>query len=247
GQIGGRVLFSSGVLYLAAVTGERLAVPLLLAVLAGTLALALCVRVGGGPHPEVGSRPGRRGRYLRTLLRTPRFWRLVVFALVGGLGFEAAGALSGPWLAHHGLDDAGVATFRLVTAGLMAAGAWLGGRLADRMSPSVAVRGLLAALVVMLLATAATGSVVCYALAYFGIGAFTAASYALFMANATGPLAATVFSAFMGLTNACEAMAGRAGGLLQTRFGYGAAIAGLALASLVAWPLLRRRKSAETG
>jgi len=244
-MIGGRVLFSSGVLYLAATTGERLAVPLLLAVLAGTLLLIAFVKVAPR-HASASPHPGRRTRYLGVLLRTGRFWRLLVFALVAGAGFEAAGSLSGSWLVDRGLDDSGIATFRLVSAGLMAAGALLGGRLADARGAGRTCLLWLAALAALIGATAAVDAaaarlfaVALYAVVYFAIGAFTAASYALFMQNAAGPLAATVFSAFMGLTNACESWAGRLGGHLQGAYGYGIALVALAALSLPAALALR--------
>jgi MFS transporter, PAT family, beta-lactamase induction signal transducer AmpG len=230
GMIGGRVLFSSGVLYLSAATGERLAVPMLLAVILGTL-------------------PGRRMRYLRVLLATPRFWRLVVFALIGGAGFEAAGSLSGSWLVDRGFEANGIATFRLISAVLMAIGAWLGGRMADHQGARFVTRTWLVALASLLAATALCDlapmnsvAAICYAITYFAIGAFTAGSYALFMQNANGPLAATVFSAFMGSTNACEAWAGKLGGEVQRANGYGASLLLMATLSLLALLLLPRQR-----
>jgi len=245
GMIGGRVLFSTGVLYLAAATGERLAVPLLLAVLAGTLVLIAGVKVEPR-HASAPPHPGRRPRYLRALLRTGRCWRLLAFALLAGAGFEAAGSLSGSWLVDRGFHDEGIATFRLVSAGLMATGALLGGRSADARGARPTCRRWLFALAALIGATAAvdvgaahTLAVALYAGIYFAIGAFTAASYALFMQHAAGPLAATVFSAFMGLTNACEAWAGRLGGHLQAAHGYGLALVVLAALSLPAALALR--------
>ncbi len=199
GMIGGRVLFSSGVLYLAATTGERLAVPLLL-----------------------------------------------VFALLAGAGFEASGPRSGSWRVDRGFHDDGIATFRLVSAGLMAAGALLGGRLADPRGARqtcafwlLLLAGLLGVTANSDIAAAHMVALALYAGVYFAIGAFTAASYALFMQSAKGPLAATVFSAFMGLTNACESWAGRLGGTLQAEHGYGAAMLVLAVLSVPALLTLR--------
>lgn len=244
GMIGGRVLFSSGVLYLSASTGERLAVPLLLGVLAATLLLvSFAPGLDGDPAAaRRGSRAVRRGRYFRALLRAPRIWRLVAFALVAGAGFEAAGALSGSWLVDRGFTDDAIATFRLVSAALMAAGAWVGGRHADRRGAGSSARTWLLVLAALLFLTAALGSAVLYAAVYFGIGAFTASSYALFMRHSNGPLAATVFSTFMGLTNGCEAWAGRLGGAIQASGGYAVALAAMAAVSLLAWSLPPRRR-----
>lgn len=243
GMIGGRVTFSSGVLYLAARNGEQIAVPLLLAVLATTLVLIACAKVP--PRHERAAIPvGRRRRYLCVLLRTPRVHRLIAVALVAGAGFEAAGSLAGPWLVDRGYGDFGIGTFRLANAGMMAIGAWFGGRLADREGAWVAARRWLIALSALLAATSITGSVVAYAAVYLGIGGFTAASYALFMQHATGPMAATVFSAFMGLTNACEAWASRLGGVLQREHGHAFALALLTAVSLGALPLLRSARRA---
>ena len=248
GMIGGRVLFSSGVLYLSAATGERLAVPMLLAVILGTLLLVVLMpRVAVAK--AIAPLPGRRMRYLRVLLATPRFWRLVVFALIGGAGFEAAGSLSGSWLVDRGFEANGIATFRLISAVLMAIGAWLGGRMADHQGARFVTRTWLVALASLLAATAlcdlapmSSVAAICYAVTYFAIGAFTAGSYALFMQNANGPLAATVFSAFMGLTNACEAWAGKLGGELQRANGYGASLLLMATLSLLALLLLPRQR-----
>lgn len=248
GQIGGRVMFSTGVLWLAATTGERLAVPALLGVLGVTLLLAGFAPIDAAQDVDRRPPPGRRSRYLRVLLRTPRFWRLVAFALLGGVGFEAAGALSGSWLVDRGVDDAVIGTFRLVGAALMAGGALLGGAWADRRGARRVARLSLLALAGLVTAAGVTGSIALFALVYLGIGVFTAASYALFMQGATGPLAATVFSAFMGLTNACEAWAGRGGGALQRAFGYGPALTTMALLSLLGWWLLpppRRAAAAD--
>jgi hypothetical protein len=76
-----------------------------------------------------------------------------------------------------------------------------------------------------------------FAVSYLAIGFFTASSYALFMTLSRGEFAATRFSIFMALTNACEAWAGFVGG----RFGaanYGITLLVLAaVACLSAAPL----------
>lgn len=264
GKIGGRVLFSGGVPLLEAWSGARLAVPMLVGVLTSMLVLAVRMPIedhGGGE--ERPARPGRRRRYLAALVASRRIWRLAAFALIAGLGFEAAGSLSGSWLVDAGFDDGERGVFRLVTAALMAVGGVLGGWLADRRAPRRATRALLLATVAAVALLAAFGSIVLYALVYLAIGAFVAASYAMFMQNANGPLAATVFSMFMGLTNGCEALAAWSSGWLYARFAepvdagvgadssgavtaaaahaYGMALLVMAGASLAAWPLLARR------
>jgi len=128
----------------------------------------------------------------------------------------------------------------------MAVGAWLGGRMADQRGAGFVARAWLLAMATLIAATALSDlsslrstCLVFYAGTYFCIGAFTAGSYTLFMQNANGPLAATVFSAFMGLTNACEAWSGRAIGALQVALGYGPSLMLLAALSLLSLPLLR--------
>jgi hypothetical protein len=67
-----------------------------------------------------------------------------------------------------------------------------------------------------------------FAVSYLAIGCLTASSYALFMALSRGEFAATRFSVFMALTNACEAGAGFVGGR------FGAANYGITLLALTA-------------
>jgi MFS transporter, PAT family, beta-lactamase induction signal transducer AmpG len=76
------------------------------------------------------------------------------------------------------------------------------------------------------------------ALLYVTIGLFTAASYALLMDVTHPRLAATQFSAFMGATNLCESWSALAVGRLAGSFGYAPAFVVMALASLLALPML---------
>ncbi|QDV06648.1 muropeptide transporter [Planctomycetes bacterium Poly30] len=250
GMIGGRVLFSSGVLYLSAGDANGVAVPMLLAVLGITLAMVVFAPLSASPAREgahVEERPSWRSTLaaLRSLITSRSVLRLVAVALIGGAGFEAAGSLSGSWLVDRGLTDDGIATFRLISAGLMAAGAVAGGWLAGRVGALRATSLTLVsvALVVAVAALLNAGSpplaLAGYGGVYLALGAMTAASYALFMGHAAGPLAATIFSAFMGMTNACEAWAGRVAGILQADHGYGAAMMAMAAASLIALVPLR--------
>jgi predicted MFS family arabinose efflux permease len=259
GMIGGRVLFSSGALVLGARLGDQSVVVMLLAVLVSTIALVVFA-APAAPTPAA-RRPGRRWRYLRTLLRTPRILALAAFALLGGAGFEAAGSLSGSWLVDRGFGDDAIAAFRLLSALLMALGAVAGGAMADRLDRRrvagrwlLALAALVAALAALDANSARAAALSTLAVVYFAVGGFTAASYGLFMAHAAGPLAATVFSGFMGMTNLCEAWAGRMAGALQTAQGYPTALLVLAGLSLLGLPLLqamrggsRRRRGSGRG
>jgi len=75
-------------------------------------------------------------------------------------------------------------------------------------------------------------------LLYFGIGLFTAASYAFFMDITEPRLAATQFSAFMGATNLCESWSAFTIGRMIALFGYPAAFIGISVLSLAALPAL---------
>jgi MFS family permease len=75
---------------------------------------------------------------------------------------------------------------------------------------------------------------------YLGIGFFTASSYALFMDMTDVHLGATQFSAYMGVTNACEMWSALAVGQLVGGFGYAIAFAVMAAVSFAALPVLKR-------
>jgi MFS transporter, PAT family, beta-lactamase induction signal transducer AmpG len=82
------------------------------------------------------------------------------------------------------------------------------------------------------------------------VGAFTAASYALFM-NLTDPrLGGTQFSTFMAATNGCESWSAAAGGRLAAGPGYPAAfvvLSGVSLAALALVGLIGRATSRRAG
>jgi MFS family permease len=78
----------------------------------------------------------------------------------------------------------------------------------------------------------------CLTMTSFGIGAFTSASYALFMDISRPAIAATQFSAFMGATNGCESWSSFASGKLIAAYGYPWAMLTMCAISLMAIPLL---------
>jgi predicted MFS family arabinose efflux permease len=73
---------------------------------------------------------------------------------------------------------------------------------------------------------------------YLGIGAFTAATYALFMDLTDPEVGSTQFSAYMGATNLCESWSARVGGDLAARAGYPAVFGLMPAVSLLSLTLL---------
>jgi len=263
GLLGGRSLLGGGALLVLAQVGGRALVAALLAVVLAGLALLPLYRA---PLPGRGAVPARCGddpppvrvgAALARLLarRTP--WVGLAFALLGGAGFEALGAFAGPLLTDlAGGDTTAAGRFFLLPAvAATAVGGLLGGRLADRAGErrAAALAGpvlgatLLAAAGAS--ASAVTGAagpgalVPWLALVYAAIGAFTTASYALFMRWTDPRLGATGFSAFMGATNACESWSAAAAGRMIPHLGYGrtfSVMAAVGLLSLFLLPFARR-------
>jgi MFS family permease len=134
-------------------------------------------------------------------------------------------------------------------AAALGSGALAGGFLADRLGHVRVAWCSLLALIVFNLLLGAVGEVSWLALVvivaeYAVIGIFTASSYALFMDIASAGLKATLFSAFTGATNACEAFSALAAGRLAVTFSFSAAFTMMTLPSLVALailPWLRKR------
>lgn len=255
GMLAGRSVFGG----LALVAAERVGAPAvglaLVATLVATGALVLLARSPDPPPPRGGR---GLGAALAEAVRLPGTLHALGFALVAGAGFEAVGAVAGPFLVDLGHDGAAVGRFLALPAvAAMLAGALAGGHLADRLGR---VRAAASFLVLVAGAVGATawaaasdaGAVLpALTAVYVALGLFTAASYALFM-DATHPrLGATQFSAFMAATNACEAWSAFAVGRLSSRAGYPAAFAALGAVSLLGLPLLlglaRARRRARGG
>ena len=175
-------------------------------------------------------------------------WMGLGFALTAGAGFEAMGALAGPFLIDIGIgvNTTGV-FFGLPVVLAMLFGGLIGGKLADRADRRRTVgryMTLLCALVALVglayLAGAPGAILMGLMLAvYLAIGLFTAASYALFMDLTDPRLGATQFSTFMAATNGCEAWAAWAGGSIVRSSGYGAAFILMPLIALTGWLFLK--------
>lgn len=175
-------------------------------------------------------------------VRTPAALAGAAVALLIGAGFEFFGVSVGPRFVDQGQSDTARAIFYgfVAPAGL-AVGALGGGILTDRLGGVRATTASLVALSLALLLVAVDDLVPSFheaALPLFGvvyllIGALTASSYALFMTLSRGEFAATRFSVFMAMTNACEAWSGFVGGRLAVH-GYGLALISLTAISWAA-------------
>lgn len=245
----GRALFGGGALYVASRLGDRVVVLGLVGVIwASSLALILSSTPPPAPRGEQ-ARLRAFAESLRAALGSRATWLGLLFGALGGAGFEAVGAVAGPFLIDRGQSSAAVGTFLgLPAVACMLVGALAGGWLSDRGSrvASVALAGVSVSAAVLALA-AADGLLSASApwllkpllsSVYLGVGAFTAASYALFMELSDSRLGATQFSAFMGATNLCEAGATRLVGVLAVGLGYPRAFAIMAGVSLASLPIL---------
>lgn len=249
GYLGGRAIFGG----LALVASQWLGLKgLIVALIVAVWSTPLLLLISQEMEPATTSSPAERwARYRPLALRaamSPVTWLGLGFALIAGCGFEAVGAVASPLLIDVGLKSEHVGYFFVVFPLL---GALAGGRLADKFGHRGVVNWLVIGMALVIGAIAALLSmnlvtmsvlIVLLGLLYVMIGAFTAASYALFMDLTEKDLGATQFSAFMGATNFCEAGSARGVGLLQGSYGYGPAFGIMAAVSLISLPLLRLLK-----
>jgi MFS family permease len=254
GMLVGRALMGGGALLLAELVGERAVVLILVAVTTSSLVLVVLSRLptAAGDAP-IGRRAGEVMGGLARAVGQRNTWLGLLFALLGGAAFKALEVVLGPFLLARCYTKAQIGQF---TAGpmilCMILGSVTGGMLVDRIGHRrfVAVSllfivGCVANLAVsdlrmhggpgyhLLLWLSATA---------FGIGLFTASSYALFMDITSPRIAATQFSAFMGATNGCESWSSWAVGLLIVSHGYPVAFLCMAAVSLLALPLVAMLK-----
>lgn len=242
GMLIGRVAFSGVALWLGvSLTGVVIA---LAAILGASVLLVACapgVPSAGPDAPAVARARGFRAA-LAAVAKSPLVLAAAVVALIGGGGFEAAGALAAPYLVELGRDRAGVGAFWTIAALAAIPGGLLAGRIADRVGHARTAGWALLALTatiggVALLAAARVGATwneTLLVAAFFCLGAFNAASYALFMDLSPSSARATTFSTLMSLTNLCESWAARLGGALAARTGFAAGFAVPAMISLFA-------------
>jgi len=259
GMLAGRGALGGGALILTARWGMHAVVVFIAAILAAMLLLSLTYRedARGSGRREAG-RIRRIAGLMRAAASRGTTWFALLFAALAGAGFEATGILAGPFLVDRGFDASAVGWFYSLPSVLaMMAGAIAGGAAADRFGRlrCVAISQVLlggAILTLALLAVSgerAAGAEYWIALTaiYFGIGLFTASSYALFMDLTDPGLGATQFSAYMGATNFCESWAAGLGGRLASGFGYTTAFTVMTAVSLLALPLLLFLRSPRGG
>lgn len=250
GMLLGRAMFGGGALLLGSRLGFPAVIGLLVTVTTGSSLLLAFSK------PRVESTPETlRGRYAdvwaNLVVATQRSstWLGLLFALIGGAAFKSLEVVIGPLLVDRGYSEQEIGVF---SAGpmilLMIVGSLIGGHLADRRAcPSSVAAALLAFVVpigLLAIFDHGYGSVrgahllVLLAAAAFGIGLFTAASYALFMDLTRPGIAATQFSAFMGATNGCESWSSYAIGRIIPVAGYPAGLLSMCAVSLLALPVL---------
>ncbi|MCA9076126.1 MAG: MFS transporter [Planctomycetaceae bacterium] len=251
GMLLGRAAFGGGALLLSTRIGTSAVVTLLLAVTTGSLVMVL----GSRPPATMTKRKlTEQGRHvfgeLRQSLRERRTWLGLAFAFIGGAAFKSLEVVIGPFLVDRGYTEDEIGLFTAgPMIGLMICGSLAGGWVADRMQRRNFVAAALLSFVVPICGLALSDLwldgqrgphlLVGLALTAFGIGVFTAASYAMFMDLTRPAIAATQFSAFMGATNGCESWSSFAIGRLIASNGYATAFLVMSAASLTALPLLK--------
>ncbi|HXG00558.1 MAG TPA: MFS transporter [Bacteroidota bacterium] len=252
GMLVGRSLFGGASLVILSLLDNAFVLAaLIVAIIASATALALVPLPSGSAiaREEGDARFGHFFQRLKSVLGNRTTWLGFAVALVGGAAFEGTGAVAGPFLIDRGFSHHTVGTFFSLPGVLaMIAGSLVGGFVADRLNKpaAVSVFAMYIAAVVMAIGfwdVYAEGKndafILMLTLLYFGIGLFTAASYAFFMEITEPRLAATQFSAYMGVTNLCESWSALLIGRLIGGFGYPVAFISMSLISLSVLPALR--------
>lgn len=254
GMLVGRWLFGAGFLVVAHQIDDAVAVFAMVGVIWSTTLIVFLAsdrdeyRASGPLHTAFRQRLREFLDTLRAALRQRQTWLGMALALVAFAGFKAVGDLAGPFLVDRALSPAQVGNFFTAALVAMIVGALVGGWTADRLGKAQAARHFVLLALLVVLATSAVARldldghapvVIGMLGVYLCAGLLTASMYALLMQLTDPKLAATQFSAYMGAINACEAWSGFAAGQLAQNFGYPIAFVAVALASLLALPLLR--------
>ena len=176
-------------------------------------------------------------------------WLGLLFAASGGAAFKSLEVIFGPFLVDRGFSEKSIGLFQLgPMIGLMIGGSLFGGLLTDRIGPRRCVAAALLFIAVTITGLALADRLdaegrrnvllIWLAATAFGIGVFTASSYALFMEITRPTIAATKIRAFMGATNGCESWSSYVSGRIIGGYSYSTAMLIMSAASLLALPLL---------
>lgn len=253
GMLIGRAVMGGGALVLGQHIGETAVVSFLILITTFSILLVLMAR-SHGAEEVITTEEGHLRKVwesVKTACRQRNTWLGLLFALLGGAAFKSLEVVYGPFLVDRGYDRTTIGWFSagpMIIA--MIFGSLVGGWLADRVGHRRCVAASLIYIAISIAGLAvselAFGSgnhlLVLLAVTAFGIGVFTASSYALFMDISHPLIAATQFSAFMGATNGCESWSSYVIGSLIKSQGYPVAMLVLCGASLVALPLLASMK-----
>lgn len=248
GMLLGRSLFGGGAILIATLFGWHAVLLALLVAIWGSVIFLCNTSFETDQNVRQSSAWSQFSSSIRQAISSRNTWMGLGFALTAGAGFEAMGALAGPFLIDQGVSVNVTGVFFGIPVVLaMLLGGLVGGKLADRGERRRTVArylGLLCLLVVLVgiatLAGAPVGVVLgLMVLVYIAIGLFTAASYALFMDLTDPRLGATQFSTFMAATNGCEAWAAWMGGRVVASSGYGIAFLVMPVIALTGWFFLR--------
>ncbi len=250
GMLIGRALMGGGALVMASWVGDAAVVVGLILLTTFSMLLVMQSKPPGDDHSAMSI--GRWNNLRQTLgiaLLDRNTWLGLLFALSGGAAFKSLEVIYGPFLVDRGFEQASIGWFSAgPMIGAMIVGSLLGGWLTDRLGPRrcvsfamIAMAGTIGGLALTdysLDSAPQLALLTWLVLTAFGIGVFTASSYALLMNISRPAIAATQFSTFMGATNGCESWSSYTSGWIIQRFGYAEAMLVMCAASLLALPLL---------
>lgn len=256
GMLLGRAMFGGGALVMAPYISWGAVVMLLIMVTVFSAVLVMAIPMQektaaeqSADEPLQTSRRHKTWDGVKAALTQRNTWVGLIFALTGGACFKALEVMYGPFLIDRGFNEAEVGRFAsLPMIALMICGSLLGGTLSDRFGRRVLVGSVLVMICAAVCLMAACDLAMdldrspilltCLAFAAFAIGIFTSSSYAMFMDHTQPAVAATQFSAFMGMTNGCEAWTSWAAGRITADSGYPQAFLALCLVSMLSLILL---------
>ena len=256
GMLTGRSLFGGGALLAVTWIGWKGIFPLLVIFIWASMFLLFFVKEPAEKKSENKENFRDFLNHFMAAFRKPSTWFAIIFAFIGASGFEALGALAGPFLVDRNVSQEVIGIFFSVPSVLaMLIGGIIGGKASDKIGRKKAVSLSLTGFSSLIILLAAGDYIynglpealviAALTLIYLFIGIFTASSYALFMDLTNPKLGATQFSTFMAATNGCEAWSAWAGGNITAGAGYPAAFVVMSLVSFVSLFFVKKIKLRE--